>query len=487
MSEKAPLILWVRQELRLQDNPALSAAVARGQPILPLFILDDADAGLWKPGGASRWWLHHALTQLDESLRKLGSRLILRSGPAEGVLRAIIDESGARALLWNRRYEPWAVARDKRIKAEFTAQAIACESFNANLLAEAWTIKTKTGGPFKVFTPFWKALRSQIELPAELLAPASLPSVPEAIESDPLASWRLLPHAPNWAGGFETLWQPGEAGAHQRLDSFLDVALATYPDDRDLPAVAGTSRLSPHLHFGEIGPRQIWRRAVDAGARMLGDPHAQPVEKFLSEVVWREFAHNLLFQTPDLPTTPLKPEFAKFRWLEDKAAETAWQQGLTGYPLVDAGMRELWTTGWMHNRVRMIVASFLIKDLLVDWRKGEEWFWDTLVDADLANNAASWQWVAGSGADAAPFFRIFNPTTQAERFDPKGDYIRKWVPELQKLPAPLIHAPWKASPLELLDADIKLGQTYPHPIVDHGFARERALEELRYCKAGDPV
>jgi deoxyribodipyrimidine photo-lyase len=477
-------LLWFRADLRLADNPALANAVTRGEPVVPVFILDDEDAQPWAPGGASRWWLHGSLEALDRDLRELGGPgLILRRGPAEAAIATLVAETGANAVVWNRRYEPWAVTRDARIKAALRAQGVEARSFNATLLCEPTDFANLQGQPYKVFTPFWKTLRATILPPASIAVPKHLPPLANAPAGDPLESWALRPAQPDWAGGLDVLWTPGEAGARARLDDFIASAMLAYRERRNLPGEAGTSRLSPHLHFGEIGPWQVWRATTTAAAAETGDPFPAGVETFLSELAWREFAAHLLFHFPTIPVAPLRPEYAHFPWRSDPAALIAWQKGLTGYPIVDAGMRELWATGWMHNRVRMIVASFLIKHLLLDWRDGEAWFWDTLVDADLASNAVSWQWVAGSGADAAPYFRIFNPITQGEKFDADGVYVRRWAPELARLPNSLIHAPWTASALELSAAGVRLGVDYPHPIVEHALGRARALAALASLKA----
>jgi deoxyribodipyrimidine photo-lyase len=472
-------IVWFRRDLRLSDNPALHAAASHKEPVVPLYIHDDIDAGDWASGGASRWWLHHSLEALALSLRKHGNRLVLRKGSAAAVLEALIAETGAARIYWNRRYEPWAKDRDEKIKTVLKERGIEVQSFNAGLLREPWEVTTQKGDPYKVYTPYWRTFRSLGEPRKPKRAPVRIPAPACFPKSEEMRSWKLLPTRPDWTGGLKENWSVGEEAAQQRLEKFVEEALFAYADARNLPGVSGTSRLSPHLHFGEVSPRQIWN-AVTAGAVAHADsPATQGAETFLSEIAWREFAHHLLFHFPQMPSKPLRSEFANFKWENDVNGLAAWQKGQTGYPIVDAGMRELWTTGWMHNRVRMIVASFLIKDLLIDWRRGEEWFWDTLVDADLANNAASWQWVAGCGTDAAPYFRVFNPTLQGAKFDPKGTYVRKWIPEISNLPNEIIHTPWKASPLDLEDAKVRLGRNYPLPIVDHGKAKDRALERYK--------
>jgi deoxyribodipyrimidine photo-lyase len=472
-------LLWFSRDLRLTDNPAMAAAIARGCPIVPIFVLDDLDAGEWAPGGASRWWLHGSLRALDDSLRQRGNTLVLRRGSAEIVINQLLDQTGADAVYWNRRYEPWATARGERIKTALRNRGIEVRSFNSALIREPWTVTTQKGEPYRVFTPFWKALRATAVSEPAAAAPARIPGPRTVPESEPLSSWALRPTAPDWAGGMQAMWTPGEVGAQARLEEFAAGAAPHYRDRRNMPGVAGTSRLSPHLHFGEIGPRQVWRSITAQALASTGDPMSSGVETYLSEIAWREFSYHLLFHFPTLPDAPLRPEFARFPWEENAKGLSAWQRGLSGYPIVDAGMRELWSTGWMHNRVRMIVASFLIKDLLLHWRVGETWFWDTLVDADLASNAANWQWVAGCGADAAPYFRIFNPSLQGAKFDPDGDYVRRWVPEIGKLPNSMLHSPWDARPIELADAGIRFGRTYPAPIVEHGAARQRALEAFK--------
>lgn len=482
MSSSAPVIVWFRQDLRIADNPALAAAVDSERPILAVYILDEESDGIRPHGGASRWWLHQSLESLAAGLAARGLKLILRRGAAAEVLSDLIEESDAGAVYWSRCYEPWAVARDTAIKEQLKSGDVAAESFNGSLLLEPWQIETQQGGPYKVFTPFWKQLR-------ELYRAPQLSSIPETLnaaaglDTDDLESWALLPREPDWAGGIRESWSVGEAAARGRLSQFLGEAVADYPADRDRPDRAGTTRLSPHLHWGEISPHQVWR----AGAKLLdeGGARAKGAESLLRELAWRDFNHHLVFHFPEIATENWKPNFDDFPWKDDPEGLAAWQKGQTGYPFVDAGMRELWHTGWMHNRVRMVVGSFLIKDLLVHWRDGEAWFWDTLVDADLANNAGNWQWVAGSGADASPFFRIFNPITQGEKFDPDGDYVRRWVPELEKLPSKWIHKPWEAPDEVLTEADLRLGEDYPEPVVDHKGARDRALDAYKAIKSDD--
>ena len=474
---------WFRQDLRLADNPAILAALERGARIAPIYILDPSETSPWAPGGASRWWLHESLRVLDAGLRDRGSRLVLRRGDPATVLRDLRTETGAEAVAWNRCYEPAAIARDTAIKADLTARGIDVKSTNASLLFEPWGVRTKAGGPFRVYTPFWRACRddaSRIE--ASRPAPETIAGPEQWPASDHLDDWALLPTKPDWAGGLRAGWTPGEAGAQERLIRFLDDRLAHYADERNRPDIDGTSSLSPHLHWGEIGPRQVWQAVLARLADGRLDRREDQAETFLKELVWREFSYHLLYHFPHLPEQPLDARFNAFPWHRDDALTAAWQRGRTGYPIVDAGMRQLWHTGWMHNRVRMIVASFLVKHLLQPWQQGAAWFWDTLVDADLASNSASWQWVAGCGADAAPYFRIFNPVLQGQRFDPEGDYVRRWVPELEALRATDIHQPWQAPPAVLAEAGVRLGLTYPQPVVDHKAARQRALGAFESVK-----
>ena len=454
----------------MADNPALIAGLGSGRPVIPVFVLDEETSGIRRRGAASRWWLHHSLAALAKHLGALNIPLILRRGPAATVIPKLAGEIGAEAVFWNRCYEPFAVERDAAIGGALGKAGVEVQDFPATLLTEPGTIENKSGKPFKVFTPFARAVLKQTHPDKPKAAPRAKQH-PVRAASDTLADWRLLPEHPNWASAFGEDWTPGEAGAQEKLDTFIDDALRHYPAGRNLPGQEGVSRLSPHLHWGEISVRQVWH-AVELHSGNAADI-------YLKELIWRDFAHQLLTQFPDLPDKPFTPRFSDFPWRKDAKALKAWQNGQTGYPFVDAGMRQLWATGWMHNRVRMVVASFLVKHLLLPWQEGEAWFWDCLVDADLANNAMNWQWVAGSGADAAPYFRIFNPVLQGEKFDKDGAYVRRWVPEIAKLPDRFLHRPWEASAEILAKAGITLGKTYPHPIVDHEAARQRALEALK--------
>lgn len=475
-----PSLVWFRADLRLHDQPALAAARERGGPVIPIFLWAPEEEAPWAPGAASRWWLHQSLQALEGSLRELGSRLILRCGPAVETLPALLRETKADAVFWNRRYEPAMIARDTRLKDSLRSSGVIVESFNAALLHEPWTISNPSRKPFQVFTPFWKHCLTQPDPEPPRPAPSSLPAPnvwPRSARREELKLEPIL----DWAAGLRRAWQPGETGARLQLERFLKTALPTYSELRDRPDQPGTSRLSPHLHHGEISPREIWHALAERAATAL-----QPAwrsSQFLTELGWREFAHHLLFHFPTTPEQPLRTEFRRFPWRKDAALLKGWQQGRTGYPIVDAGMRELWATGFMHNRVRMVVASFLVKDLLLSWTEGARWFWDTLVDADLAQNTLGWQWSAGCGADAAPYFRIFNPVSQGEKFDPQGAYVRQWCPELAALPDEWLHSPWEAPADVLASAKVILGRTYPEPMVNHTIAREVALEAFQRTKA----
>jgi deoxyribodipyrimidine photo-lyase len=477
-----PSILWFRLDLRLADNPALHAALKRGGSVVPVFIWSPDEERPWVPGGASKWWLHQSLAALEASLRAAGSRLIIRRGPALDALLQLAKETGAKAVFWNRRYEPAILARDQALQAALRAEGVEAESFNATLLHEPWTIQNQRGKPFQVFTPFWRHCLTLDDPAAPSVAPKVFASPARWPKSISLAELKLEPRL-NWAEGFRRVWQPGEAGAVAALKDFLSRAFEHYGEQRDWPNVAGTSRLSPHLHFGEISPHQVWQGIKSLAAQRGLAANEWRRSQFLVEIGWREFAHHLLYHFPRTPEEPLRDDLKNFPWRRDAASLETWQRGRTGFPIVDAGMRGLWTTGWMHNRVRMIVASFLVKDLLISWQEGARWFWDTLVDADLANNTLGWQWTAGCGADAAPFFRIFNPMTQGEKFDPNGDYVRRWCPELARLPVDWIHQPHKAPSAALRAAGFELGRDYPSPIVSHAIAREVALEAFARAKA----
>lgn len=469
-----PTLWWVRLDLRLADNPALVAALARGGPVVPVFVWAPEEEAPFAPGAASRWWLHHSLAALARDLEARGSRLVVRRGPSAAALDGLIVETGARAVVWSRRYEPAVVERDTEIKRALRARGVVAESANAALLHEPWAILDDRRAPFRVFSPFWRRCLGAPEPAAPLAAPSRLPAPDRWPDSLELASLGLLPTIA-WDGGLRAAWTPGEAGAQARLAGFLENAFACYASERDRPDRSGTSRLSPHLHFGELSPRQVWHAMLAAGDRAGLPAERGRQGKFAAELGWREFAHHLLFHVPETTTQPLRPEFARHPWRDDPDALRAWQRGRTGIPIVDAGMRELWTTGWMHNRVRMLAASLLTKNLALRWQDGAAWFWDTLVDADLASNTLGWQWTAGCGADAASYVRIFNPVSQGAKFDPAGDYVRRFVPELARLPGDWIQQPWEAPPVVLRAAGIVLGETYPRPIVDLAASREAAL------------
>jgi len=439
-------LFWFRQDLRLADHPALQAAIARGEPVIPIFLWCPDEEGEWAPGAAARWWLHQSLGRLARDLERLGSQLVIRQGKDSlAALRKLITETGATAVYWSRRYEPLVIARDRHIKETLRAEGLEVRSFNAALLVEPWDVQNLSGKPFQVFTPFWRRVTTDLAPPAPLPLPKKIPPPKRWPTGVAIEALRLMPKI-HWYGGMQQSWSPGERGAAKLLDAFLDGPVKNYGDTRNLPAVGGTSRLSPHLHFGELSPRQVW--------------HAAPKwrsSQFMTEIGWREFAHHLLYHFPRTTNEPLRSDFARFPWRDDERELAAWRGGRTGIPLVDAGMRELWETGWMHNRVRMVVASFLVKNLRMHWLHGARWFWDTLVDADLASNTLGWQWAAGCGADAAPYFRVFNPTSQAEKFDPDGEYVRRWIPELGG----------------------KSAKAYPSPIVDLKASRESALAAFK--------
>ena len=467
-------LVWFRRDLRLADNAALRAALAACDRVVPVFIHAPNEEKPWRPGAASRWWLHHSLTALDEDLRKRGTRLHVRRGASLHALRALIRETSAGAVFWNRLYDPAIVARDTKIKAALLDDGVEAHSFGGALLFEPWELATGQSTPYKVFTPYWRQARAKLELrpPASVPRNIESPRVAGGLSIDALA---LRPRIA-WDVGLRRAWTPGETGARAQLRGFLRGAIADYPKQRDFPAEPGTSRLSPHLHFGEITPMQIAWAIEDAARKHASAKRREGGEAFLRELGWREFSHHLLYHFPESAGANLNPKFDRFAWARKSPAQLArWYRGMTGIPIVDAGMRELWTTGWMHNRVRMLVASFLTKNLRQHWLEGARWFWDTLVDADLANNTQGWQWTAGTGADAAPYFRIFNPVTQGERFDPGGDYVRAWVPELHAFEGKSIHRPWD-------DPDTFAASGYPGPIIDLAITREAALAAYAACK-----
>jgi deoxyribodipyrimidine photo-lyase len=475
---KAPIIVWFRNDLRVRDNLALLTAAASGRAVVPVFILDDKESDMRALGGAQRWWLHHSLTALSNSLDALDSKLVLRRAEPLVVLNELISDTGAKTVLWNRRYAPDQIKLDTTIKQALRDSGIVVESFGGRIMHEPTQVKTGSGGPYRVYTPFWRAFSEMPDPRPPADSPQEINAYEGNVASDKLEDWSLLPEYPDWADGLREEWTPGEDGARQRLGEFLENALSGYAANRDIPSAPGTSKLSPHLAFGEISPFRIW----EAMECYRGDTPSDDFKTFRKELVWREFSYHLLVNFPDLRTRNYNDDFDAFPWADSDTNLETWQKGLTGYPVVDAGMRQLWQTGWMHNRVRMIVSSFLVKHLLIDWRRGEEWFWDTLVDADPASNTASWQWVAGSGADASPYFRIFNPILQGEKFDPDGEYVKRFVPELAGLPKKFIHKPWEAPISTLRDAGVKLGVTYPRPVIEHKHARERALAAYQSMK-----
>lgn len=461
------IIVWFRQDLRCVDNEALFEACRTASSVLAVYIKPEHN-GL---GQAQHWWLHHSLQALEKKLAVLGIPLCLKQGAPLSVLQELLQATQSDAVFWNRCYEPESIARDTAIKVVLKQQGISVKSFAGALLNEPMQVLTQQGTPFKVFTPFWKAASALVYLQA---AQEPVPvKNPLQFSGEALEEWNLLPAKPNWAMQFAEMWEPGEEGAARKFEEFIQNGLKNYKEGRNFPAQQHTSLLSPHLHFGEIAPKTIWRRMHEVS--LVPDISASNRLHFLSELGWREFSYYLLYHFPYITERNFRENFEHFPWHEDEAAFSAWTKGMTGYPIVDAGMRELWATGYMHNRVRMIAASFLTKDLFIDWRKGAAWFWDTLLDADLANNSASWQWVAGSGADAAPYFRIFNPVLQGEKFDPNGEYVRRWVPELRHVPDKYIHRPWEMPPgITRLD--------YPRPLVEHDKARRLALEYYELIK-----
>ena len=481
-----PAILWFRQDLRCQDNRALAYAVEQSLSVVPAYIWSPHEEGDWAPGGAAKWWLNASLDSLKTDLEDRGSYLVIRQGSSEDELLRLAAETGAKLVLWSRRYEPLARERDSLLSEKLTKHGLAVKTFNSSLLCEPDRLLNKEGRPFKVFTSYWRACLEAHEPEQPVAVPRRFKSLAVRPRSMPLTDLGLKPQI-DWASGIASNWTPGEAGAETNLEGLLKNILVNYRESRDRPDQAGVSRLSPHLHFGEISAGSVWHAVKKHIATAGGAESAASARIYLKELGWREFAYYLLYHFPHTPEEPLYEQYARFPWKTDRAGLKAWQRGLTGYPLVDAGMRELWSIGWMHNRVRMVVASFLVKDLLLPWQAGAKWFWDTLVDADLANNTLGWQWAAGCGADAAPYFRIFNPILQSKKFDPEGNYIRRWLPELVRLDKKNIHCPWQTTEGELTKAGVILGKTYPFPIVDHQFARLRALQALKKVKNVAPA
>ncbi len=469
-----PIILWFRQDLRLSDNPALVAAAKAGK-VLPVYILDDLSSGPWRMGGASRWWLHHSLNALN---RSLDGQLRCFSGDAASIIPQLVAETGASGVYWNRCYEPWRIARDTVIKEHLGEKGCQAKSFNGSMLWEPWQVLKKDGTPYKVFTPYFRKGCLSQPAPRKLLPQPELTLFTDFVDALTIDQLDLL-SSYDWYSKMDQYWTIGEEGASQAHARFLAEGLYGYKEGRDFPARDQVSRLSPHLHFGEISPNQVWHATQAAG---LAQNCEHDLDHFLSELAWREFSYYMLYHFPTFPEQCFNQKFNAFPWTQDQEAFTAWKWGQTGYPIIDAGMRELWETGSMHNRVRMIVASFLVKNQLVDWRLGQQWFWDCLVDADLASNSFGWQWVAGCGADAAPYFRIFNPVTQGEKFDPDGFYVRRFVPELKDLPNKYLHNPWLAPQGVLKNSGVLLGENYPRPIVELKKSREAALNAYEHIK-----
>lgn len=475
----ATAIAWFRRDLRLDDNAALIEAAEDGRPVVPVYVHDAERAG-----SAADWWLHHSLAALSRALDKRGAPLLILRGKSSEVLPKLAALVEAGSIHYTRGYTPAARSEQEAVAETVGDDAIAHDSY---YLHRPGTVLTAEETPYRVFTPFWKSCVSRPEHGRPAAAPetlrscssATLKKVKAELPVTSLDDIGLLPTSPDWAGGLRDTWTPGEDGAHARLDAFAESA-GRYASRRDFPGEDATSKLSPHLHYGEISPRQVWHRLHD---NVLAGEGARGAEAFLRQLYWRDFCGHLLFHFPEMPSKPLRDEFESFGWKDDTDALNAWQRGQTGIPIVDAGMRELWTTGWMHNRVRMIVASFLVKNLLVPWQHGAEWFLDTLVDADLANNSAGWQWVAGCGTDAAPYFRIFNPVLQSRKFDPGGDYLRTWLPELKRLPDRDLHEPWAATDTTLRDANVELGKHYPKPIADLADTRQRALDAYQAMRS----
>lgn len=476
-------IVWLRRDFRFHDNAALYHAAKQGA-VIPVYIHAPEEQGKWAPGGASKVWIHHALEIFSDELQQAGAPLIIRKGPSLKNLTAIVKETGADAVFWNRLYDPAITDRDTKIKEALSDLGAEAKSFRSYLLWEPPLIKTGQGKPYQVFTPYWKALTADKEDPHEPLPPPEkLEGIANPPKSESLESLRLLPQTPRWDKKIMKNWEVGEKAAETRFDSFLDSAASNYSNGRNRPDKDYTSRMSPYLHHGHISPARLWWKTRDA-EKSMSSSGRKSAYSFLREIGWREFSYHVLYHFPHTPDQPLRQNFQQFPWRNDNSSLQAWQNGQTGYPIVDAGMRQLYETGWMHNRVRMVVASFLCKHLLLTWQEGAAWFWDCLVDADLASNTMGWQWASGCGADAAPYFRIFNPMTQGEKFDPNGEYIRRWVPEISQLSDKFLNQPWEASEHLLGEAGVRLGENYPEPLVEHKPARQRALNAFEEIKKG---
>lgn len=476
-SSSAPVLVWFRKDLRLQDNPSLHAALTAKKEIIPVFIWDEEEGGQWSPGAASRWWLHYALESLGREIEKLGGNLILAKGKAVDLIPKIAQAHHADKVLYGRAYDPPGLATQEKVEESLDLAGIDTESFNASLLQEPWETKNGSGNPFQVFTPYWRKSRPIIYREPAKYSPPKLLFYKSPIPKHSLDDLGLLPDH-SWHNKLADHWVVTESAAHEQLERTVNEVTHSYATRRNHPSVDGTSRLSPYLAWGLISPRQICHGVLQADAE--GSQRGE--NKFLVEIGWREFSYHLLYHFPSIPDQPLRPKYAAFPWLQDRENLKRWQFGNTGYPMVDAGMRQLYETGWMHNRVRMVVASFLVKHLLISWTEGARWFWDTLVDADLASNTQGWQWAAGCGADAAPYFRIFNPITQGEKFDTRGIYAKRWIPSLDKLPSKWVFRPWEASAAMREDTGVDLGGNYPEPCVDHSAGRARALAALATLK-----
>jgi deoxyribodipyrimidine photo-lyase len=482
-----PVLFWFRRDLRLSDNGALTAALAGDRAVIPVYIHAPEEELPWSPGAASGWWLHHSLQQLADACKRRGGRLILRDGPTEDALLKLCRETGADAVYANEVFEPVLTRRDQHLVTVLKKHGIALKLHAGNVLRHPATITNRSGGPYKVFTPFYRACVSDGLDLQTCSAPKRFPAVTKQFKSATLNKLNLLPPI-NWYGGLAQRWTPGTVAAQQHLEALEPALVGDYPECRDRPARPGTTAFSPYLHFGEISAREVAARLVAIQGDTRSTAIRNGADTLLRQLIWRDFAHYILWHFPHTSDKPFNDRFKHFKWRRRNQTQlAAWQQGRTGIPIVDAGMRELWHTGWMHNRIRMVTASFLTKNLGQHWLHGARWFWDTLVDADLAQNAMGWQWVAGCGVDAAPYFRIFNPVTQSKRFDAQGEYIRRWVPELRDLPDAAIHAPWEAKPAVLEHAGVRLGDTYPKPLVDLGQSRKDALARYhRVSGKGDP-